>query len=810
MNADDPKFTAHVLGEMEDLTPAERAEIEALLASDSTAAAEAAEIGSLAARLRAELSGEAAAPLAEHQRAAVLEAAKMPVPQMKIVAFPRRVAWLVMAAACAIVGISIGLVYQAMQMPTHTTVPPLAVSSVPASLPADLTKLVVQETFEPSPAQSHFVSAPVPPLPAQPVMPVALQIANAGAMNTPMNTLGSIGTHPATANLTPPPLIVAPGVNANFGSTTVVFGTNMTVTSGVSSMTVTGLLAGGSTVTSFSVSTSAPTGMAAASAPLPQHAGSMRVSGQEVAGTQSAVQLSSPPADTKPATPTIRTQAASLGMAWANPVRRFNASSSLDEADETGVFNTSAFDAVAENDFLAVRDHPLSTFSADVDTASYAIVRRFLNDNHLPPKGAVRTEELLNYFPYDYPQPKGDTPFSATMEVAACPWEPEHRLVRVGLKGREVPRDQRPPSNIVFLIDVSGSMNMPNKLPLLQQAFRLLIEQLGPKDRVAIVTYAGSTGIVLEPTQDKEAMQAAVDRLRAGGSTNGASGVQLAYQVAEKSFIRGGTNRVILATDGDWNVGVTNQSDLLEMIAQKAQSGVFLTVLGFGMDNLKDSMLVKLADRGNGHYAYIDTPLEAKKVFVDQLSGTLMTIAKDVKIQVEFNPAQVGAYRLIGYEKRLLAKEDFNNDKKDAGEIGAGHTVTALYEVVPAGKEMPPIAMVDKLKYATLAPQPNPKVAPVDEILTLKLRYKEPESDTSKLVEIPITDTGTTWEKSSPDFRFAAAVAGYGMLLRDSPHHGQITWESVAEWAHEGLGADKSGYREEFLNLVKRAKTLTR
>jgi secreted protein with Ig-like and vWFA domain len=520
------------------------------------------------------------------------------------------------------------------------------------------------------------------------------------------------------------------------------------------------------------------------------------------------------------------------------------------------------------------------------------------------------------------------------MEVAACPWAPEHRLVRVGLKGHEVPNDQRPPSNLVFLIDVSGSMNMPNKLPLLQQCFSLLVEQLGPKDRVAIVTYAGRTGVALESTQDREAVQAVVDRLHAGGSTNGASGVQLAYQMAEKNFIKGGTNRVILATDGDWNVGITNQSQLLDMIAEKAKSGVFLTVLGFGMDNLKDSMLVKLADRGNGHYAYIDTPLEAKKVFVEQLSGTLVTIAKDVKIQVEFNPAQVGAYRLIGYEKRMLAKEDFNNDKKDAGEIGAGHTVTALYEVEPAGKEQPEIVMVDKLKYqpqtellredeqvqrksegaqkaapaapaapaleaAAPAPVPlrlaKPESAPIPhaipvekpgllsarvptpavkseptsdpagggapvvtdsapaprptseptaaphatrktiivdtnryvrserpitnirdavpaalshELLTLKLRYKAPDGDKSKLLEFPLTDHGATWEKSSPDFRFAAAVASYGMLLRDSSYRGEATWQSTAKWAHEGLGADKSGYRAEFLNLLDKAKAL--
>ena len=368
---------------------------------------------------------------------------------------------------------------------------------------------------------------------------------------------------------------------------------------------------------------------------------------------------------------------------------------------------SSTFNAITENTFLTVQENPLSTFSTDVDTASYAIVRRFLDGNQRPPLNAVRIEELLNYFTYDYPQPKGDAPFSATMEVAACPWDGGHRLVRIGLKGREIAKDQRPPSNLVFLIDVSGSMDMPNKLPLLKQSFGLLVDQLREEDQVAIVVYAGNTGCVLAPTHDKQKMRDALHRLEAGGSTNGAAGIQLAYKLAEQSFIKGGTNRVILCTDGDWNVGITNHTELLDMIAQKAKGGVFLTVLGFGLDNLNDTMLVKLADRGNGHYAYIDTLLEAKKVFVEQLTSTLMTIAKDVKIQVEFNPAQVGAYRLIGYEKRALASEDFNDDRKDAGEIGAGHTVTALYEVVPAGQELPHVAMVDKLKYAPTAQAPS-------------------------------------------------------------------------------------------------------
>jgi len=863
MNADDPKFTAHVLGESEDLTPAERAEIEALLAGDPAAATEAAETRALAVRLRAELSGEAAAPLAEHQRAAVMEAAKTPASTKKIVHFPRRVTLLAILAACVVVGISLGLVYQALQMPAPVSVPPVAVaSSEQENFHADVARLTVAES--PPPVQLLATNAPaVPPHPALQMATGAFQSAT-GILNT--------------AAITP----IAPHLEGSVTTNTNTFTGTTVLSTGVISVNGGVTTVSSSTITTFNVDIGrvAVQGPSAASS----RGGTLAfgidtlTGGNNLSRWENQTGIEADPAGFQLQDRGVIPLPVPTGVS----TRRRGGLSSMGgtetDRSDTGSFNTSAFDAGSENDFLAVRDNPLSTFSVDVDTASYAIVRRMLANNQLPPKGAVRTEELLNYFTYDYPQPSGDAPFSATMEVAACPWEPEHRLVRVGLKGREVPRDQRPPSNIVFLIDVSGSMNVPNKLPLLQQAFRLLIEQLGPKDRVAIVTYAGSTGIVLEPTQDKEAMQAAVDRLRAGGSTNGASGVQLAYQVAEKSFIRGGTNRVILATDGDWNVGVTSQSDLLDMIAQKAKGGVFLTVLGFGMDNLKDSMLVKLADRGNGHYAYIDTPLEAKKVFVEQLSGTLVTIAKDVKIQVEFNPARVGAYRLIGYEKRLLAKEDFNNDKKDAGEIGAGHTVTALYEVVPAGKEMPPVAMVDKLKYAASAPQPISGAIPADnpvataapapttgeairsapekpamerpqvadgiaadlhpsplhresapekkddlvsdprglpasmrnEMLTLKLRYKAPDGDKSALLEYPLTDPGTTWEKSSPDFRFAAAVAGYGMLLRDSGHRGQATWESVAEWAHEGLGSDKSGYREEFLNLVKRAKALTR
>jgi Ca-activated chloride channel family protein len=463
----------------------------------------------------------------------------------------------------------------------------------------------------------------------------------------------------------------------------------------------------------------------------------------------------------------------------------------------------------ADNPFMDVRGNPVSTFSIDVDSASYANVRRFLNAGQKPPKGAVRIEELLNYFSYDYPQPNGEQAFSATLEAGPCPWKPEHRLVRLGLKGRDIKRDQRPATNLVFLIDVSGSMQPANKLPLVKESLRLLVDQLGAEDRVSIAVYAGASGCVLEPTSDKGAVRAALDTLEAGGSTNGASGIQLAYDLAQKAFIKGGVNRVILATDGDFNVGITSQTALIELIESKAKSGVFISVHGFGMGNLKDSTLEKLADKGNGNYAYIDTLNEGRKVLVEQMSGTLVTIAKDVKIQVEFNPAQVTAYRLIGYENRLLAKEDFNDDTKDAGEIGAGHSVTALYEVVPSGQPAPNRA-VDPLKYQTAplaAAQPAPN-ALSREMLTLKLRHKLPDGDKSQLLEIPLVDEGGAREKTSRDFRFAAAVASFGMLLRDSPHKGAANWDATMELAVEGKGDDASGYRGEFISLISKAKAL--
>ncbi len=471
--------------------------------------------------------------------------------------------------------------------------------------------------------------------------------------------------------------------------------------------------------------------------------------------------------------------------------------------------NTEAYAFRKDNDYLRVAGNPLSTFSVDVDTASYANVRRFLTQGERPPADAVRIEELVNYFPYRYAPPTDNVPFAAHLEVASAPWAPEHRLVRIGLKGREVSDAQRPAANLVFLLDVSGSMDEPNKLPLVKQSLRLLVNKLRADDRVAIAVYAGASGLALPSTSanKKAEILEAIERLEAGGSTNGAMGIQLAYDIAKANFIPGGVNRVILATDGDFNVGTTSEGELTRLIEEKAKSGVFLTVLGFGMGNIKDSTLEQLADKGNGNYAYIDSLAEAKKALVEQAGGTLVTIAKDVKIQVEFNPLEVQAYRLIGYENRLLAKEDFNNDKVDAGEIGAGHTVTALYEVVPVGVVMPVTGTVDALKYQ-MTDDRGQKTGNSAEMLTVKIRYKEPAGDVSSKLEFPLRDTGAQFADASADFKFAASVAGFGMALRDSPHKGSLTLADISAWGRAGLGDDAGGYRNEFLGLVKQAEAL--
>lgn len=470
-------------------------------------------------------------------------------------------------------------------------------------------------------------------------------------------------------------------------------------------------------------------------------------------------------------------------------------------------FNTEEYSRIYENKFLEVMHDPLSTFSIDVDPASYANVRRFLSGGQLPPKDAVRIEELINYFTYDYPQPTNGDPFAINVEMAACPWNPAHKLVRIGLKGREVPTDKLPPANLVFLIDVSGSMQSPDKLPLLKSAFKMLVNELRPQDRIAIAVYASSEGLALPstPGKDKKAILAVLDQLEAGGCTAGAAGIQLAYKVARENFVKGGNNRVILATDGDFNVGVSSTSELIRMIEEKREQGIFLSVLGFGTGNLKDSRMEQLADKGNGNYAYIDGISEARKVLVSQMGGTLFTIAKDVKIQVEFNPARVKAYKLVGYENRMLAKEDFNDDRKDAGELGSGHTVTALYEIIPAGSKEP-INSVDPLKYQQTAV--NPRAGSSKEVMTVKLRYKLPDGEASKLIVREVADGDREFASASDDFRFACAVAEFGLLLRDSEHKGKASYAQVLEIARGSRGKDPEGYRGEFLRLVDAAKGL--
>jgi secreted protein with Ig-like and vWFA domain/anti-sigma factor RsiW len=503
-------------------------------------------------------------------------------------------------------------------------------------------------------------------------------------------------------------------------------------------------------------------------------------------------------------------------------------------------FNAESYAYRHDNDFLGAAENPLSTFSADVDTASYANVRRFLAGGQLPPADAVRIEELVNYFPYHYAPPaaeaRGDAataPFAASLEVAEAPWAPTHRLVRIGLKGREVSMAARAAANLVFLLDVSGSMNEPNKLPLVKESMRLLVSRLRPDDRVAIVVYAGESGLALPSTpvaKSREILEA-LDGLTANGSTNGGMGIQLAYDIAKANFVSGGLNRVILCTDGDFNVGVTSEGGLVRLIEEKAKSGVGLTVLGFGMGNYKDAMLVQLAEKGNGNYGYVDTRREAEKLLVEQVSGTLVTIAKDVKLQVEFNPAQVASYRLIGYEDRLLKKEDFNDDAVNAGEIGAGHTVTALYEIVPAslamgeGPEAKGTPAVDELKYGAVSDQRsavsaadrkaesrklNAERSVNNELLTLKVRYKEPAGTVSRKLEFSLTDSGARFADASADFKFAAAVAEFGMILRDSPHKGTGTLADVIAWAQAGTDSDTGGYRGEFTGLVRQAEALLR
>jgi Ca-activated chloride channel family protein len=472
-------------------------------------------------------------------------------------------------------------------------------------------------------------------------------------------------------------------------------------------------------------------------------------------------------------------------------------------------YNREGYDHITENGYRKVQDNPLSTFSIDVDAASYSNVRRILKEGQLPQQGAVRVEEMINYFSYQYDQPANNEPFAVHTELAVCPWNPQHQIALIALQAKKMDMAKLPPSNLTFLIDVSGSMMSMDKLPLVKESLKLLTDQLREEDRVSIVVYAGNAGLVLPPVSGDQKMQIkeAINRLEAGGSTAGGAGIQLAYKTARENFFEKGNNRVILCTDGDFNIGLSSDDVLERMIEEERKSGVFLTVLGFGTGNYQDAKMQKLADKGNGNHAYIDQLSEAKKVLVSEFGGTLFTVAKDVKLQVEFNPQKVQGYRLIGYENRMLAKEDFNDDKKDAGELGSGHTVTALYEIVPKGVAMPATGKVDSLRYQAVLPAITTEQQTFsNEVLAVKVRYKAPDAEKSRALSFYLKGSPEAMTAASANLRFASAVASFGMLLRNSEYKGNSTYQSVLSLAKNALGDDTEGYRKEFLQLVSRAE----
>ncbi|UZR94502.1 vWA domain-containing protein [Chondrinema litorale] len=498
-------------------------------------------------------------------------------------------------------------------------------------------------------------------------------------------------------------------------------------------------------------------------------------------------------------------RAADVKRSRAKTIRGMSSMAYEMEADDYGNFNTEEYDLINDNIFQTPKSNPLSTFSIDVDAASYSNLRRMLNNGQTPPKDAIRIEEMINYFDYEYKDPSGEHPFSIATEMSDAPWNPNHKLVHIGLQGKKPDYTMTQPSNLVFLIDASGSMNAQQKLPLLKSSLKLMVNSLKENDRIALVTYAGNAGLVLKstPVSEKDKIIDAIENLEAGGSTAGAQGIELAYAVAETNLMKEGNNRIILATDGDFNVGVSSTSELVRMIEEKREKGIFLTIAGFGMGNYKDGRMEQISNAGNGNYYYIDNIREAEKVFVKELRATLFTIAKDVKIQVEFNPQKVQAYRLIGYENRKLNAEDFNDDKKDAGELGAGHTVTALYEIIPVGVESEFVKNIDDLKYQNIE---KTETNHNNELLTIKFRYKEPNGSKSKLITQTLKDQSKVLNKTSDNFRFSAAVAEFGMLLRDSEFKGNSNYAQVMQLAKGAKGNDTEGYRQEFINMVNSYK----
>lgn len=561
---------------------------------------------------------------------------------------------------------------------------------------------------------------------------------------------------------------------------------------------------GTSATTSAPVAVPPPATQAAPEPVAPDAMSEAKASGAALGATDLAPSTTSGSGPTQGQERARRVAASSAGMAAQ---KRALSPAPAEALGSPPPVDGEAYAARADGAFASVEREPLSTFSIDVDTASYSNVRRFIQQGQLPPPGAVRIEELVNYFPYAYPDPPGDEPVGVTTELSRAPWNAEHLLLSVALQGKRIETAQLPPRNLVFLLDVSGSMEAPNKLPLLERSLMALTETLGERDRVALVVYAGASGVVLPPTsgRDKAQIGAALDHLQAGGSTNGQAGIELAYSIASDLARPGASTRVILATDGDFNVGLTSEDSLVRLIATKRASGVFLSVLGFGMGNYKDATLERLADEGNGNYAYIDSLAEARKVLVAEGGATLVTVARDVKLQLEFNPRHVASYRLIGYENRRLQSADFNDDAKDAGELGAGHRVTALYELIPPGRPSPQ-APVDPLRYQATSPAAGNS----GELCTIKLRYKAPGASSSRALSHPVNADATALQSTSPAFRFAAAVATFGMVLRRSPDRGASDYGLARELARGALGQDLDGYQRELLTLIDGAAALDR
>jgi len=803
INLEDPRLSAYALGEM---SPEEAKEFEALLENDPAARAEVEAIRQMAGMLASELQAEPAADMSDEARAKVVAASAGNIVQMPKSGGRRFAARLVkIAAVLLVVGGAAWLL-----------TPQLARSSKAAREAAErmqVSKLGISaQTGEAKPEDKGTAAQPsvsAPPAPAAPERAregVVDQPARAGIIGSRIVKEPRTATSSAPPAPAPPPLKVEQAQEAQQPVAQAVTPAPGAVVPASKPLKADYLPDSSRTLTYNTDNSSAQ------AAPEAKKEGGLQ---NVTVGGQIRVRGNWYAAPEAPAAPALGAVGGVGGHGYYYARMGWQGDEEVYQAyivPPTRAPGTESYKAIVENAFKLVRNEPLSTFSIDVDTASYANVRRFLNDGQLPPADAVRIEELVNYFKYDYPEPEGDSPFSVTVEANACPWNRDHALALVGLRGRSVPMDERAPINLVFLIDVSGSMQPENKLPLLKKAMRLLVDSFGEQDRVGIVTYASNTGVALPSTSggDKSRILSVLEVLRAGGSTNGAGGIQLAYEMAARNFIRGGVNRIVLATDGDFNVGISDTDQLTRFIEDKAKSGVFLSVLGFGQGNLQDDKLEGLADKGNGHYAYIDSFAEARRVLLDDVAGTMMPIAKDVKIQIEFNPARVGGYRLIGYENRILAAQDFNDDRKDAGEIGSGHTVTALYELVPPDG-VAGLGGVDPLKYQQDATEGQPPQKPVavpdsPELMTVKLRYKQPDGVTSSKFEVPVLASAEG--SASPNLKFASSVAMFGMLLRGSRFSGAATFDMALALAEEARGADKTGQRTEFASLVQTARAL--